>query len=217
MRRGALPVVRRGRGTVVHSDIPHKRGAAGVDASSESGALLFGYTDDPALIDGARRLVAKRYLSEGYIEPVDITSTGVMNDRVDPYHSTSSYFVAVDDQNQVVATIRQVSHDPNGALTRSRSVPTCACSRRPGFSLRSFQETPGSSCQAWPRNPWIESQVSSRLYREMWARSFSQGHEFWLIATHPRFARWLKGISSPLWWSPAIRWITSGRRRSPCS
>lgn len=156
--------------------------------------LVYGHTDDPTLIDSARQLVARRYLAEGYIDASDITPKGVMDRRVDPYHETSAYFVAVDAKGAVVATIRQVAHNEDlGVL----SFPFCA-------HLELYQETwtllESTPRERWvelsglAKEPWIETVAANRLYREMWARSFAQGHEHWLIATHPRFARWLKGI-----------------------
>lgn len=163
-------------------------------ATSSLDALVYGHTDEPALIAEARRLVARRYLAEGYIEPEDITTDGVMEPAVDPYHETSAYFVAVDDGHKVVATIRQIGYDPERGLD---SFPFCA-------HLALYDETWATLSSAPPedwvelsglaKEPWIDTSVANRLYREMWARSFAQGHEFWLIATHPRFARWLKGI-----------------------
>jgi hypothetical protein len=156
--------------------------------------LVYGYTDEPTLIAAARRLVARRYLAEGYIAADDITADGIMESVVDPYHETSAYFVAVDLEGRVVATIRQVGFDPQRGL---KSFPFCA-------HLDLYEETWTALNSAPPedwvelsglaKEPWVDTTVANRLYREMWARSFAQGHEFWLIATHPRFARWLKGI-----------------------
>ena len=175
-----------------------RAGGADAQAASEHEGLLdelvYGYTDEPGLIEEARRLVARRYLSEGYIEVSDITPEGVMESDVDPYHDTSAYFVAVDGSRRVVATIRQVGYDDARGI---KSFPFCA-------HLELFDETwadlSGAPPEDWvelsglAKEAWVDTSVANRLYREMWARSFAQGHEFWLIATHPRFARWLKGL-----------------------
>jgi hypothetical protein len=156
--------------------------------------LIYGYTDEPSLIAAARRLVARRYLAEGYIEAGDITVDGIMESSVDPYHATSAYFVAVNAHNQVVATIRQVGYDPERGVS---SFPFCAhldLHEQTWTALNTAPPEDWVELSGLAKEPWVDTTVANRLYREMWARSFSQGHEFWLIATHPRFARWLKGI-----------------------
>ncbi len=170
----------------------HEDGTVAEEASDTD--LVFGYTDDESLITEARRLVARRYLNEGYIELTDISPDGVMEAEVDPYHATSAYFVAVAGTGRVVATIRQVGYDAERGLA---SFPFCA-------HLELFESTwtelNSAPAEDWvelsglAKEPWVDTAVANRLYREMWARSFAQGHEFWLIATHPRFARWLKGL-----------------------
>jgi N-acyl amino acid synthase FeeM len=148
------------------------------------------------LISSARRLVARRYLDEGYVKPADIGGAGVLTEWADPYHDDSAYFVAVDPASgEVVATIRQIHFNPGLGLG---SFPffahlelwdeTWFLAAEDG-AAKHFVELSGLA-----KEPWVESGAANRLYREMWIRSFSQGHEYWLIATHPRFARWLKGL-----------------------
>ncbi len=156
--------------------------------------LVYGYTDDARLIDEARRLVARRYLAEHYIELGDVTPDGLIEPAVDPYHETSAYFVAVDMDQRVVATIRQVGYDPERGV---KSFPFCAhldLYEDTWTALNSAPPEDWVELSGLAKEPWVDTTVANRLYREMWARSFAQGHEFWLIATHPRFARWLKGL-----------------------
>ena len=41
---------------------------------------------------------------------------------------------------------------------------------------------------------WVATEIVHRLSTEMWARSFAQEHEYWLIAADSRLARRLKGV-----------------------
>lgn len=58
-----------------------------------------------------RRLVANRYLDEGYIGASDVDSeTGYINQTIDPYYSHSEYFWTLDENDAVQSTIRVINH-----------------------------------------------------------------------------------------------------------
>jgi hypothetical protein len=170
------------------------RASEALPAEPTDAQLLFGHTDDRKLIEAARRLVARRYLEQGYIAVSDINDSGMMTPEVDPYHSTSTYFVAVDGGRNVVATIRQVEYSP---VRDMESFPFCAhldLYEKSWRLLRTAGARDWVELSGLAKEPWIDTEVANRLYREMWARSFARGHQFWLIATHPLFARWLRGL-----------------------
>jgi hypothetical protein len=51
--------------------------------------LVCGHTDEAAFVLSARKLVARQYLSEGYITAADIDRYGILKTIVDPYHSSA--------------------------------------------------------------------------------------------------------------------------------
>ena len=157
--------------------------------------LVCGYTDDERFVLSARQLVARQYLAEGYVTAADIDRNGVLRDSVDPYHSSSAYFVAYDPiLDKVVATIRQIGFDEQAGL---KSFPMMSyldlweSARAPLDRSRpeSLVELSGLA-----KEHWVATEIVHRLYREMWARSFAQEHEYWLIAADSRLARRLKGV-----------------------
>jgi hypothetical protein len=157
--------------------------------------LLCGYTNDERFVSSARRLVARQYLHEGYVTAADIDRHGILRESVDPYHPSSAYFVAFDPVlDEVVATIRQIGFDSAAGM---KSFPMMSY-----LDLWETARAPldQSSPETWvelsglAKEHWVRTEIVHRLYREMWARSFAQGHEFWLIAADSRLARRLKGV-----------------------
>ena len=65
---------------------------------SQEHELVCGHTDEAAFVLSARKLVARQYLGEGYITAADIDRNGILKPVVDPYHDSSTYFIAFDDQ-----------------------------------------------------------------------------------------------------------------------
>lgn len=61
-------------------------------------------------------------------------------------------------------------------------------------TLESADPTKWVELSGLAKEPWVKSEIVNRLYREMWARSFAQGHEIWLIAADSRLARRLRGV-----------------------
>jgi hypothetical protein len=167
-----------------------------VGTRSEHRDLLTGYTDELRYIDAARRLVARRYLSEGYVTAADIAGDGVFRESIDPYHPSSSYFVAFDPVlGEVVATIRQIGFCADRG---EDSFPMFAYLDLWASARDHLEEASRPSrwveLSGLAKEPWVGSEIVNRLYREMWARSFAQGHEYWLIAADSRLARRLKSV-----------------------
>lgn len=72
-----------------------------------------GNSTSPRIVE-CRKLVASRYLDEGYINQGELDSdTGCISDTVDPYYRHSEYFWTLNDQNEVEATIRVINF-PHG-------------------------------------------------------------------------------------------------------
>ena len=162
---------------------------------SQEHELVCGHTDETEFVLSARKLVARQYLSEGYITAADIDRNGILKSVVDPYHASSAYFIAFDDQlAQVVATIRQIQFDE---ASGAKSFPMMSYLDLWPSSRDHLEQ---SSPESWvelsglAKEHWVATEIVNRLYREMWARSFARGHEYWLIAADSRLARRLKGI-----------------------
>lgn len=67
-------------------------------------------TDDPVLIQKARRLMAKEYLRHNFITANDIDENGVLTEASDPYGEHSTYFVVTANNGQDVAATARTIH-----------------------------------------------------------------------------------------------------------
>ncbi len=172
-----------------------EEGQQGPKAPGSDTALLCGHTDDPGFVLSARRLVARQYRAESYVSDADIDETGVLRPEVDPYHPTSTYFVAVDPESRtVVATIRQIEYDHSTGPTSFPMISNLVLSDEARGPLYETDPATWVELSGLAKETWVSTDIVNRLYREMWARSFAEGHSHWLIAADSRLARRLKGI-----------------------
>ncbi len=69
-------------------------------------------TDDPSVIEEARRLTARVYLQQGFISLDQINERQTIIDDADPYIPHSEYYVLMDENwNEIVATSRKIKFD----------------------------------------------------------------------------------------------------------
>lgn len=142
-------------------------------------------------VEQCRRLVANRYLGEGYINQNDIDpTTGIMNSEADPYHDYSEYFWSLDGQGEVSATIRLILH-PTDVVARWEFPMQKQFDVEPDY--RVFIE---ETILAEPRSVVEISALAERkdadefaaldMYRRMWQHAVRSGYDVCLISADER-------------------------------
>lgn len=147
-------------------------------------------------LHAARALVARIYVSEGYLQPSDLTESGVPFDEVDPYHQHSLYFGVSHrpSMDPLIAVSRIVMFDDSKGAS---SFPMLTgMSLDPDFTAiaATADMTSWAEVGAMAKLPSTSVQAPNLLYRHMWHRGVRDRHSTWLFAADHRVSRTLQNL-----------------------
>lgn len=149
-------------------------------------------------VDACRRLVANRYLKEGYVTPDQITPDGFINEDVDPYVEASDYFFSATTREfvapKVVATSRQI-YIPDIAPPEEWRFPVEKEFKLTDQAKEVIQtvklNTPHSIREVSAlakEDETVQWKAVGELYRNMWQHSRQEDHELWVLAADENLA-----------------------------
>jgi len=136
----------------------------------------------------ARRLHAQCYLDNGYVEPSDLTASGLLDDDWVPF---SEYFVAIDEESdEVVGTCRLIRPSVRGFPCFQHFDPS-------PDAMEIFQDIDPNRCAeisalATRRNGMQNLAISGALYGAVWRRAIEDERAYLFAIVDDRLKRLAK-------------------------
>lgn len=133
----------------------------------------------------ARRLHAQCYTEAGYVEPEDLTNSGVVHDD---WVAFSDYFIAVDTEaDEIVGTCRIIRPSVRGFPCFEHFSMTAEAEAV--FATLDPNNCSEISALATPRNGLQNMAISAALYGMVWRESIRHGRAYMLAVVDDRLLR----------------------------